>query len=252
LVDKLNDRFGTDFKQADQLFFDQVAETAAENETLITAARANTLDNFKHVFDRMLEGFFVDRMEGNEEIFDRIMNDPAFRNLASEQLMREVYEWLRDREPSAARASSSSGIVPDRTSAHIPTSTRALLRASAALDSSTPTESTAGTVFGMSITVVTPPAAAASVRVPKSSFCGKPGSRLCTCTSIAPGSTYMPRASTICAFEGAGSLPTLVMTPSATCTSTSRGPSGVWTMPPSMTSAFVRAESVKLEVGDSE
>src|SRR5260370_8182260 len=62
----------------------------------------------------------------------------------------------------------------------------------------------------------------------------------------------MPRASTICAFEGAGSLPTLVMTPSATCTSTSRGPSGVWTRPPSMTNAFVRAESVKLEVGDSE
>ena len=52
----------------------------------------------------MLEGFFVDRMEGNEEIFDRIMNDPAFRNLASEQLMREVYEQLRNREPQAARA----------------------------------------------------------------------------------------------------------------------------------------------------
>ncbi len=104
LVDKLNDRFGTDFKQADQLFFDQVAETAAGNETLKTAAQANTLDNFKHVFDRMLEGFFVDRMEGNEEIFDRIMNDPAFRNLASEQLMREVYERLRNREPPAARA----------------------------------------------------------------------------------------------------------------------------------------------------
>src|SRR5260370_16073985 len=62
----------------------------------------------------------------------------------------------------------------------------------------------------------------------------------------------MPRASTICAFEGAGSLPTLVMTPSATCTSTLCGPCGVWTMPPSMTNAFVRAESVKLEVGDSE
>lgn len=104
LIDKLNDRFGTDFKQADQLFFDQVAETAAGNETLKTAAQANTLDNFKHVFDRMLEGFFVERMEGNEEIFDRIMNDPAFRNLASEQLMREVYERLRNGEPPAARA----------------------------------------------------------------------------------------------------------------------------------------------------
>src|SRR5258708_30033014 len=72
--------------------------------TRLSAARANTLDNFKHVFDRMLEGFFVDRMEGNEEIFDRIMNDPAFRNLASEQLMREVYERLRNLEPPAARA----------------------------------------------------------------------------------------------------------------------------------------------------
>ena len=95
LVDKLNERFGTDFKQADQLFFDQVAEAAVENETLKTAANVNTLDNFKHVFDRMLEGLFIDRMEGNEEIFDRIMNDPQFRDLASAQLMREVYERLR-------------------------------------------------------------------------------------------------------------------------------------------------------------
>jgi type I restriction enzyme R subunit len=95
LVNKLNDRFGTDFKQADQLFFDQVAESAVENETLKTAAQANTLDNFKHVFDRMLEGLFVDRMEGNEEIFDKVMNDPAFRGIASEHLMREVYERLR-------------------------------------------------------------------------------------------------------------------------------------------------------------
>ena len=100
LVEKLNDRFGTDFTHADQLFFDQVAEAATESETLKTAAQANTLDNFKHVFDKMLEGLFIDRMDGNEEIFDRVMNDPAFRNLASEHLMRDVYQRLRrsDRE----------------------------------------------------------------------------------------------------------------------------------------------------------
>jgi type I restriction enzyme R subunit len=95
LVDKLNDRFGTDFKQADQLFFDQIAEAAVESETLKTAAQVNTLENFKHVFDRLLEGLFIDRIEGNEEIFDRIMNDPQFRNLASLHLMRDVYERLR-------------------------------------------------------------------------------------------------------------------------------------------------------------
>jgi hypothetical protein len=71
LIDKMNERFGTDFKPADQLFFDQVTEAAVENETLKTAAKVNSLENFRHVFERMLEGLFIDRMEGNEEIFDR-------------------------------------------------------------------------------------------------------------------------------------------------------------------------------------
>ena len=95
LIDKLNERFGTDFRPADQLFFDQIAEAALENETLKTAARVNSLENFKPVFDHMLEALFIDRMEGNEEIFDRLMNDPEFRNIAAGELMRDVYERLR-------------------------------------------------------------------------------------------------------------------------------------------------------------
>jgi hypothetical protein len=45
-----------------------------------------------------------ERHESNEEIFDRIKNDPAFRNLAPEQFMRDVCERLRNHEPPAARA----------------------------------------------------------------------------------------------------------------------------------------------------
>ncbi|QDW36170.1 hypothetical protein FFI89_002840 [Bradyrhizobium sp. KBS0727] len=41
------------------------------------------------------EGLFIDRMEGNEEIFDRIMQDASFRDVASAHLMREIYERLR-------------------------------------------------------------------------------------------------------------------------------------------------------------
>src|SRR5579864_6815602 len=128
-----------------------------------------------------------------------------------------------------------------------PKSTRAFPRASAAFDSSTPAPSTAGTVFGMSITVVTPPAAAAAVSVPKSSLSGNPGSRLCTWTSMAPGRTYRPEASTTFAPAGARkSDPTRVMTPSVTWTSASSGPPGVYTVPPRIRS------SVKLEVLDPE
>jgi len=109
---------------------------------------------------------------------------------------------------------------------HSPKSTRDRDRASAAFASSTPAESTAGTVFGMSITVVTPPAAAAAVSVPKSSLSGKPGSLLCTCTSMPPGSSHLPETST--GFPRPDPRgPTLVITPSLTVTSRSAGPSGV-------------------------
>src|SRR6267378_6486463 len=149
--------------------------------------------------------------------------------------------------PATASASSWSGVELDRIRPHRPKSTRAFAWASAALASSTPAESTAGTVFGMSITVVTPPMAAARVRVPKSSLSGKPGSRLCTWTSIAPGSTYIPCASMRAAFSGIGPpASTRVITPSVTWTSASRGPSGPWTVPPLISS------SVKFEVLNAE
>jgi len=43
----LNERFGTDFTQADQLFFDQIQEEAIESEPLKKAAAANSKDDFR-------------------------------------------------------------------------------------------------------------------------------------------------------------------------------------------------------------
>lgn len=91
LVDLLNDRFGTEFTPADELFFDQITETAIANEKLKEAAKVNTEENFKPVFEKMLEGLFIQRMEGNEEIFKKLMNDDKFRDIAAQHLVKEVY-----------------------------------------------------------------------------------------------------------------------------------------------------------------
>ncbi|MHB8707998.1 MAG: type I restriction endonuclease subunit R [Desulfuromonadales bacterium] len=101
LINILNDRFGTDFKPADQLFFDQIREEAAADETLRQAAKVNTLENFKFVFDKALESLIIERMEGNEEIFTRLMNDKKFNQVASEYLLRQVYQQIRDEETMA-------------------------------------------------------------------------------------------------------------------------------------------------------
>jgi len=95
LIDILNERFGTDFKPADQLFLDSVREDAVANEALRQAAAANSIDNFKYIFGKALEGLFIDRMEQNEEIFAKFMNDPNFQRLVEEHLRRQVYDQIR-------------------------------------------------------------------------------------------------------------------------------------------------------------
>lgn len=95
LVDALNERFGTDFTEADQLFFDQVRATAERDEKVVEAAQANTLSNFSAYFGRVLDDLFIQRMEGNDEIFNRVMSDKQFRIAAQEHLARDIYERVR-------------------------------------------------------------------------------------------------------------------------------------------------------------
>lgn len=97
LVGKLNERFGTTFTEADQLFFDQISASAEGDEKIIEAARANNLANFSSYLERMLDELFIDRMDGNEEIFSRVMTDKEFRAVAHEHLAREIFKRAREK-----------------------------------------------------------------------------------------------------------------------------------------------------------
>lgn len=94
LIDAINERFGTDFNQADQLFFDQIAQVAADSPELQQAAQVNSLDKFSLLFKRQLETLFVERMDQNEDIFARYMNDTAFQKLVADWMASEVYRKL--------------------------------------------------------------------------------------------------------------------------------------------------------------
>ena len=96
LVDRLNERFGTDFTEADQLFFDQIRASAENNESIAEAARANNLPDFSSYLERMLDELFIARMEGNEEIFSRVMTDTEFRAAAHEHLAFEIFRRIRE------------------------------------------------------------------------------------------------------------------------------------------------------------
>lgn len=95
LVDIINDRFGTDFNQADQYFFDQIVEKAILEEDIIKAAEVNPEDKFQLVFKNLLENLFVERIDQNEEIFARFMNDVSFQKLVTTWLAEQAYRKLR-------------------------------------------------------------------------------------------------------------------------------------------------------------
>ena len=95
LIEIINERFGTTFTEADELFFSQIREEAVADEALQQAATANPLEAFKLVFDKALEGLFIDRMDQNESITARFLDDKDFRGAVSRHLMKQVYEQIR-------------------------------------------------------------------------------------------------------------------------------------------------------------
>ena len=83
LIDLINQRFGGELNESDQLFFDQPAEAATQNELLQQAAAVNSLEKFQWVFHQVLESLFVERMELNDEIFTEYMAKPEYQAVVS-------------------------------------------------------------------------------------------------------------------------------------------------------------------------
>ncbi len=101
LIDLLNERFGTDFNQADQLFFDQITQIAIDDERLQQAAKVNPEDKFSLVFGNLLETLMLERMDQNEAIVARFMNDPEFQCAVAARLATEAYKRLAGEKPAS-------------------------------------------------------------------------------------------------------------------------------------------------------
>jgi len=103
LVKALNERFGTDFTEADRLFFEQIEAEAFEDGDLKEAAKANNFGDFSSILAKAFEGILIDRMEGNEEIFERLMGDADVRDIAASDIARSLYKRFRGDSLSALR-----------------------------------------------------------------------------------------------------------------------------------------------------
>lgn len=92
LIDVLNERFGGDFTQADEFFFNQIQQQAVEDETLRQAAKVNSFEDFKSLLRDTLNGLMIDRMDDNAAIFTRMMTDEEFNSVTFEWLAEKIYQ----------------------------------------------------------------------------------------------------------------------------------------------------------------
>ena len=96
IIEIINERFGFDLGPADKLLFDQFEETWASNSDLAAQAQQNNIDNFRLVFEPQFMNTVVTRMDDNEEIFKKILDDDEFRRILEEHYAKRIYERLRN------------------------------------------------------------------------------------------------------------------------------------------------------------
>ena len=94
IINVLNNRFGTEFNDADKLFFDQIEEELVLSATLAEQAKSNTMENFKFGFDDAFMDKLIGRMEQNQDIFSKMMDDKDFGGLVKNYMLKKVYERL--------------------------------------------------------------------------------------------------------------------------------------------------------------
>lgn len=94
LIEKINEKFGTEFTGIDKVL-EQFVSDMDNNEELRTQARNNSKEHFKFPFNDAFMDVVIDRMVQNQSFCERVLDDEKFGNTIKDLLVGVVYERLR-------------------------------------------------------------------------------------------------------------------------------------------------------------
>lgn len=97
IIEKLNERFGTDFREGDRLFLEQIMDSAVNDEDVQKTALANPLDRFELGIMQTVKDLMMKRLKENDSLVSRYMDDEQFQKTIFGILAREVYNQLTER-----------------------------------------------------------------------------------------------------------------------------------------------------------
>jgi len=97
IITEINQRFGTDFTEADRVFFAELKTRLADNESLQASAKANTKENVQLLHDALFNAVLQSMIDSNFEMFKRINDNDEFGQIVRARIFDQVYQEILDK-----------------------------------------------------------------------------------------------------------------------------------------------------------
>ncbi|MCP4339429.1 MAG: ATP-binding protein, partial [Desulfobulbaceae bacterium] len=95
IIERFNDRFGTDWSDSDRLFPDQIEEDLVNNDQIQLEAGANDLDAFSVGFDDTYLGAIASRLDRNDKVAAQLLDDEDLRAALLAEYRPRIYARAR-------------------------------------------------------------------------------------------------------------------------------------------------------------
>ncbi len=117
IIDAFNDRYGTDWTEADRLFLVQVGHDLAEDKQVRLEAAANDYSTFRVGFEKRYLDALAGRMDTNAKVAGRIFDDEAVRTGVLDTDLPAIYARARVAQQWLGPIGDLLG--PDREDSHL-------------------------------------------------------------------------------------------------------------------------------------
>jgi type I restriction enzyme R subunit len=96
IIEKLNERYGTDFSNSEKLAVAQIRDSLRANDDLKIKAKNNTYDDFKYAFEPSFIDGVISEYDKNQKFYGKILKDEGFRSKLMDLIMLDIYASFRE------------------------------------------------------------------------------------------------------------------------------------------------------------
>lgn len=95
IIDRLNERFGTEFSEQDKVL-EQMKADFAKDDKLANAAKANDKSLFRYLYEQKFQDVAVNRYEENDKFFMNLFGDEKKMKFIMDMMEKVIFDDLRD------------------------------------------------------------------------------------------------------------------------------------------------------------